>query len=332
MSTAAAPAAGGSTSAPADAAFKLFVGNLPFAFTDAELRTAFAFYNPASANIIIGGQSKRSRGYGFVDLRSQTDVENAIREMNSKEVGGRRLNVEAARFRPAQTGAGGSGSSSSSSSSSYPAAGSAGGSGGGGPHREGGRYMPRRRFHRDPRDSRDSRDSRPGNGSGSSSSAAAPGSTATTTTTTSSGGPRGPRDSHESHDSHDPRQSFPRRRFTRRPRSDAADKAARPPSTDTVFVSNLPFSTTDDGLRTIFHGLNIKEARVVRRYGRSRGYGFVAFNTTTDREAALKFSNNVVEGRTISVQVAMQQPPRPPPTTATTGAPGPATPVLPAAK
>jgi len=289
MSTA-APASSGSTSvSSADtSAFKLFVGNLPFAFTDTELRTAFAPYKVVSANIIIGGQSKRSRGYGFVDLSSQADVENAVREMNSKEVGGRRLNVEAARFRPAQTGAGGSGSS-SSSSSSYPAAGSTGG----GPRsdsgpRSGGRFMPRRRFQQ--------RGPRPGNdgGSPSSSSSSAPGSATTTTTTTTSpglsgpggsgsGGPRGPR-----------RSSFPQRRFTRRPRSDAADKAARPPSTDTVFVSNLPFSTTDDGLRGIFHGLNIKEARVVRRYGRSRGYGFVAFTATADREAALKLSNSTV--------------------------------------
>jgi len=48
---------------------KLFVGNLPFAMTDADLNTIFSAHGTVtSANVVIDKFSKRSKGFGFVEL------------------------------------------------------------------------------------------------------------------------------------------------------------------------------------------------------------------------------------------------------------------------
>jgi RNA recognition motif-containing protein len=63
-------------------------------------------------------------------------------------------------------------------------------------------------------------------------------------------------------------------------------------SETTLFVANLPFSVDDAGLLAIFQGLKPKSAHVVRtRNDRSRGYGFVEFNTKPDQQAALAAKN-----------------------------------------
>lgn len=61
-----------------------------------------------------------------------------------------------------------------------------------------------------------------------------------------------------------------------------------------LYVGNLPFSTTDDGLKELFstHG-HVTSARVVtdRMSGRSRGFGFVEFDEATEAQEAIAAIN-----------------------------------------
>jgi len=60
-----------------------------------------------------------------------------------------------------------------------------------------------------------------------------------------------------------------------------------------VFVANLPFSVDDESLTKLFATHKVKTAHVVKtRTGRSRGYGFVDFETEKDQQAAIESQNN----------------------------------------
>jgi len=63
-------------------------------------------------------------------------------------------------------------------------------------------------------------------------------------------------------------------------------------SKNTLFVANLPFSVDEGALGAVFTGLNMKSAHIVKtRNGRSRGYGFVVFESEADQLQALKTKN-----------------------------------------
>jgi len=75
---------------------KVFVGNLSFQTKEPELAAEFGTAGKViSANIITRGP--RSLGYGFVELDSEEDAQNAVKVMNKKEINGRPINVELAR-------------------------------------------------------------------------------------------------------------------------------------------------------------------------------------------------------------------------------------------
>ncbi|GAB4266871.1 MAG: RNA-binding protein [Candidatus Rifleibacteriota bacterium] len=79
-------------------AFKIFVGNLPFAVDSNRLQQEFAkFGNVESAKIIIDRNSGRSRGYGFVEFSDQASADAAVAGMNEKEMDGRKLTVSHAK-------------------------------------------------------------------------------------------------------------------------------------------------------------------------------------------------------------------------------------------
>ena len=79
---------------------KIYVGNLPYRATEAELREAFESYGQVeSARIIVDRNTGRSRGFGFVEMPEDSEAQNAIEKLNGSDMGGRTLKVNEARPR-----------------------------------------------------------------------------------------------------------------------------------------------------------------------------------------------------------------------------------------
>ena len=89
----------------------LYVGNLPFTATEDELRDWFANagVTPSSVQIIRDRFSGNPRGFGFVEIGSDPEAENAIQMLNGKEFQDRALVVNEARPRTERGGGGGGG-------------------------------------------------------------------------------------------------------------------------------------------------------------------------------------------------------------------------------
>lgn len=80
----------------------LYVGNLPWSCTEAELTAAFEAHAPViSARIITERETGRSRGFGFVEVEDN-DAPKVIKEMNGFQLGGRSLIVNEARPKAAK--------------------------------------------------------------------------------------------------------------------------------------------------------------------------------------------------------------------------------------
>ena len=78
----------------------IFVGNLNFEVTEAELENAFTQYgNVNSVNIVKDRETGRSRGFGFVEMQNKDDGVAAIEGLNMTKIGGRAVNVNEARPR-----------------------------------------------------------------------------------------------------------------------------------------------------------------------------------------------------------------------------------------
>lgn len=79
---------------------KLYVGNLAYTLSEADLEEAFGAYGTVnSAAIIKDRDSGRSKGFGFVELEDDTQGKAAIEGLNGKEIGGRAVVVNEARPR-----------------------------------------------------------------------------------------------------------------------------------------------------------------------------------------------------------------------------------------
>jgi RNA recognition motif-containing protein len=79
---------------------KLFVGNLSFDTRDSDLQTLFSQVGTCqSVAIVTDRESGRSRGFGFVEMSSSTEAQNAIARLNGTELQGRTLNVSEAKER-----------------------------------------------------------------------------------------------------------------------------------------------------------------------------------------------------------------------------------------
>ena len=77
---------------------KLFVGGLPYATTDDELKSHFAQAgNVLSAQIVMDRMTGRSKGFGFVEMESDDEAAKAIEMFNGTDFGGRSLAVNEAR-------------------------------------------------------------------------------------------------------------------------------------------------------------------------------------------------------------------------------------------
>ncbi|OYX57505.1 MAG: RNA-binding protein [Comamonadaceae bacterium 32-67-11] len=112
---------------------KLYVGNLPYTVRDEDLQKAFGeFGQVSSAKVMMERDTGRSKGFGFVEMGSDSDAQSAIEGMNGQSLGGRSLVVNEAHpmeSRPPRSGGGGFGGG---------GGGGGYGGGGGGGRREGG--------------------------------------------------------------------------------------------------------------------------------------------------------------------------------------------------
>jgi len=89
---------------------KLYVGNLSFRVTSEDLQDYFAAAGSVeSANVVFDRETGRSRGFGFVEMASEDDANNAIAQFNGQEYDGRNIVVNEARPREDRGGFGGGG-------------------------------------------------------------------------------------------------------------------------------------------------------------------------------------------------------------------------------
>jgi RNA recognition motif-containing protein len=88
-------------------ATKLYIGNLSFQVTTADLEALFGQVGAVSSvNIITDKFSGQSRGFGFVEMGSQAEVQTAIERFNGYELQGRALTVNEAKPQGSRGGGG----------------------------------------------------------------------------------------------------------------------------------------------------------------------------------------------------------------------------------
>ena len=117
-------------------ATKLYVGNLSYQTTDQQLHELFSEAgNVASAQVVTDRYTGEARGFGFVEMATEDEAQQAIAAINGRNVGGRALVVNESRPRE---GGGGGGSRGGGGGSSYGGGGGGSRSGGGGGYGGGG--------------------------------------------------------------------------------------------------------------------------------------------------------------------------------------------------
>ena len=76
----------------------MYVSNLSFNTRDEELKELFAaFGTVSSAKVITDRLSGQSRGFGFVEMDSDTEANEAMKNLDNKEVEGRAMSVSVAK-------------------------------------------------------------------------------------------------------------------------------------------------------------------------------------------------------------------------------------------
>ena len=109
---------------------KLYCGNLAYSVRSADLDQLFAeFGTVVSAQVIEDRESGRSKGFGFVEMSSESEAAAAIAGLNGRDNEGRKLQVNEAKPREDRAGGGGGGGRSGGGGGGY--GGGGGGSGGG---------------------------------------------------------------------------------------------------------------------------------------------------------------------------------------------------------
>lgn len=89
---------------------KLYVGNLAFSVDSNSLGSVFAkFGTVESASVITDRDTGRSKGFGFVEMSSDSEAEECIRSLAGQDFEGRKLNVSEAKPQERRSGGGGGG-------------------------------------------------------------------------------------------------------------------------------------------------------------------------------------------------------------------------------
>ncbi len=124
---------------------KLYVGNLTYNVNESDLEALFSqFGTVQSAQIIVDRDTNRSKGFGFVEMSSDAEAQDAIQGLNGRDHGGRNLTVNEAKPREDRGGGGrggyGGGGGRSGGGGYGGGRSGGGGYGGGGGGYGGGRY------------------------------------------------------------------------------------------------------------------------------------------------------------------------------------------------
>jgi RNA recognition motif-containing protein len=87
---------------------KIYASNLSFNTNDAELNDLFSKFGTVdSAKVITDRETGRSRGFGFIEMPSDTEGGEAIKGLNNKEVEGRAMAVSIAKEKTERSNGGG---------------------------------------------------------------------------------------------------------------------------------------------------------------------------------------------------------------------------------
>ena len=87
---------------------KLYVGGLPYSITEDRLEELFSAHGTVeSAKVITDRMTGRSRGFGFVEMSSQEEAQQAIDKLNGTDLEGRSLTVNEAKPQEPRGGGGG---------------------------------------------------------------------------------------------------------------------------------------------------------------------------------------------------------------------------------
>ena len=86
----------------------IYIGNLSYRSSEADIKAAFENYGTVSAvNIITDRETGRSKGFGFVEMPNDSEALAAIEGLNGTDQGGRNINVNQARPREERSNNGG---------------------------------------------------------------------------------------------------------------------------------------------------------------------------------------------------------------------------------
>ena len=76
----------------------IYVGNLSYKMTDDDLGELFSTYGQVSeSKIVVDKATGRSKGFGFVEMPNNSEGDNAIKQLDGKEVDGRNIKVNVAK-------------------------------------------------------------------------------------------------------------------------------------------------------------------------------------------------------------------------------------------
>ena len=89
---------------------KLYVGNLPFSVTEQTLQSAFSQHGTVeSISLITDRDTGQSKGFGFIEMRTDAEAGAAISALNGKDLEGRAIKVNEAKPQARRSDRGGSG-------------------------------------------------------------------------------------------------------------------------------------------------------------------------------------------------------------------------------
>jgi RNA recognition motif-containing protein len=75
----------------------IFIANLDWSITSEDLKTTFSAFGPVHyAHVVYDKETKKSKGFGYIEMEDADHAINAIQALNGLEVNGRKLDVKIA--------------------------------------------------------------------------------------------------------------------------------------------------------------------------------------------------------------------------------------------